>query len=153
MEAPDFCHEIEIEVPLANVHACLCDLERLAPLHPLIESIEGLPASDSMPRARRYRVIDRIPFGPFRLRTVYTAALDPVTDREVRGHAWQSPGITLHSIYTLEATEQGTRLIERVMIEAPWILRRFVVAQARHAHEETLAKLKALLEEGEPLST
>ena len=53
----------------------------------------------------------------------------------------------------LEATEQGTRLIERVKIEAPWILRRFVVVQARHAHEETLAKLKALLEEGDPLST
>jgi hypothetical protein len=86
------------------------------------------------------------------LRAVYTAALDPVTDREVHGHAWQSPGITLHSIYALEATERGTRLIERVSIQAPWILRRFVVAQARGAHEETLEKLKALLEEGDPRS-
>jgi hypothetical protein len=152
MATPDFSHEIEIDVLPANVHACLCDLERLAPLHPLIESIEELPTSDSMPRARRYRVVDRIPFGPFRLRAVYTAALDPVTEREVHGHAWQSPGITLHSIYSLEATERGTHLIEHVRIEAPWILRRFVVAQARGAHEETLEKLKTLLEEGDSLS-
>lgn len=31
-------------------------------------------------------------------------------------------------------------------IQAPPILRRFVVAQARKAHEETLVKMKLLLE-------
>ncbi len=149
MPATDFVHEIEILVPCARLHAFLCDLHNYVPLHPLIESIEELSATDEMPRARRYRVVDRIPLGPFRLRSVYTAALEPVTEHEVHGHAWQSPGIRLHTIYALEEKQDaasGTRLVERVSIEAPRILRRFVVRQARQSHEQTLAKMKVLLE-------
>jgi len=146
MPHPDFTLEVEIHVPPSAVHAILCDLDALAPLHPLIESIRELSPLDSMPRARHYRVVDRIPVGPFRLPTAYTAALDPVTDREVHGHAWQSPSIILHSIYALEETSRGTRLVERVSIEAPRLLRRFVVGQARRAHAETLERMKALLE-------
>jgi hypothetical protein len=147
MPATDFVHEIEIRVPQARLHAFLCDLHNYLPLHPLIESIEEISPTDELPRARRYRVVDRVRVGPFRLRTVYTAALEPATANEVHGHAWQSPGIRLHTIYALESTGTGTRLVERVSIEAPLILRRFVVSQARQSHKETLAKLKALLEE------
>ncbi len=147
MPATDFVHEIEIRVPRAQLHAFLCDLHNYVPLHPLIESIEEVSPTDDMPGARRYRVVDRLPLGPFRLRTVYSAALESVTANEVHGHAWQSPGVRLHTTYSLEETESGTRLIERVSIEAPRILRRFVVSQARQSHKQTLAKMKALLEE------
>ncbi len=95
---------------------------------------------------RRYRVVDRISIGPFRLRTVYTAVLQPVSEREVHGHASQAPGVRLHTIYTLEEVTSGTCLVERVSIAAPRILRRFVIAQARKSHEEALAKMKVLLE-------
>ena len=142
----DFVHEIEICVPRARLHDFLCDLQNYLPLHPLIESIQELSPSEAMPHARRYRVVDRIPFGPFRFRSVYTAALESVTEHEVHGHAWQSPGIRLHTIYALEESSSGTRLVERVTIEAPRILRRFVLRQARQSHAETLAKMKALLE-------
>ena len=147
MPATDFVHEIEIRVPRARLHAFLCDLNNYVPLHPLIESIEEIPPTDEMPGASRYRVVDQIPLGPFRLRTVYTAALESVTANEVHGHAWQSPGVRLHTIYSLQATESGTRLIEGVSIEAPRILRRFVISQARRSHRQTLAEMKALLEE------
>ena len=123
MPASDFVHEIEIRVPQEQLHAFLCDLHNYVPLHPLIESIEEISPMDEMPAARRYRVVDRVPLGPFRLRTVYTAALDPVTAREVHGYAWQSPGIRMQTIYALEGTDSGTRLVERVSIEAPRILR------------------------------
>ncbi len=105
---------------------------------------------DALPGARRYRVVDRIRLGPFRLRSVYTAALESATENEVHGHAWQSPGIRLKTIYALETTESGTRLVERVSIEAPFLLRRFVVSQARQSHKETLSKMKAWLEESRP---
>ncbi len=141
-----FVHEIVIPVSRARLHAFLCDLHNYVPLHPLIESIEDLTPSDEMPRARRYRVVDRIPLGPFRLRTIYTAALEPVTEHEVHGHAWQSPRIRLHTVYALEEVASGTRLVERVSIACPRVLRRFVVSQARRSHEATLAKMKALLE-------
>lgn len=151
--------EIEIAVPRAVLHAHLCALENLAPLHPLIESIRALPPRADLPQARHYRVVDQIPVGPFTMRAVYTAALDPVADDEVHGHAWQSPGVYLHTIYRLEpgqgasavaGAEAGaagtTRLREQVVLRAPFGLRRFVTRQAREAHRTTLEKLKALLE-------
>ena len=46
----------------------------------------------------------------------------------------------------MEEVESGTRLVERVSVRAPRILRRFVVRQARESHAETLEKMKALLE-------
>ena len=70
----DFTNEIEFRVEAARIHAFLCDLTNYLPLHPLIESIEEISATDELPRARRYRVADRIPLGPFKLRIVYTAA-------------------------------------------------------------------------------
>ncbi|MFO0687280.1 MAG: hypothetical protein U0900_01080 [Myxococcota bacterium] len=164
---PDFELEIEIAVPRAVLHAFLCDLEAIAPLHPLIESIRALPPRPELPRARHYRVVDRIPVGPLTLTTVYTAALDPVADDEVHGHAWQSPGVYLHTVYHLEpgASAPGgagagrsagaagaddgpvtTRLREQVALRAPFGLRRFVTRQARDAHRTTLEKMKALLE-------
>lgn len=150
--APDFVLEVRIGARRATVHEALCDLHRLEPLHPFIESIEALPASPALPKARRYRVVDRIPLGPFRLKTVYTAALEPVADDEVHGHAWQSPGITLRTIYTLtpgegeDGGEADTRLAERCFVSAPWGFGGFVRRQARRAHAELLRGLKALLE-------
>ena len=99
-----------------------------------------------MPGARRYRVVDRIPMGPFRLRTVYAASLESVTNREIHGYARQSPGVRLHTVYALEEVASGTRLVERVSVQAPRMLRRFVIAQARKSHEETLARVKGRLE-------
>ena len=141
-----FEHEIEIAVPRTTLHAFLCDLDNYVPLHPLIESIRALPARPERPRARRYRVVDQIPVGPFRMRTVYTAELEPISDYEVRGEAWQSPGIHLLTVYQLEERGPATRLREQVTLRAPFGLRRFVHRQARDSHGVTLEKMKALLE-------
>ena len=72
---------------------------------------------------------------------------ESVSAEEVRGYAWQFPGVRLQTTLALEKTESGTRLVERVCVEAPRILRRFVVRRARRAHEETLARMKALFEQ------
>lgn len=144
----DFELECEIGVPIAVLQAFLCDLHRYVPLHPFIESIQDLPRSAELPNARRYRVVDRIPLGPFKLKTVYTAALDPVSADEIHGYAWQAPGIRLHTVYRLAETDTGTRLIERCSIVAQPLLRRFVVNQAHKAHAKTLEEMKALLEGG-----
>ena len=143
---PDFELTVEIAVAPAVLHDFLCVLENLAPLHPLIESIRALPPRADLPRARHYRIVDRIPVGPFTLKTVYTAALDPVSPTEVHGLAWQSPGIHLHTIYRIEPEPGGLLLREQVRVEAPWLLLRFVVAQASASHRTTLFEMKALLE-------
>ena len=125
----------------------LCDLRGYVPLHPFIESIQDLPEMEALPGAKVHRVIDRIPLGPFKLKTVYVAALEPRGDDEVRGHAWQQASVRLHTRYGLVDHEGGTRLVERCFVDAPRLLRPFVVSQARKAHDETLDGVKALLED------
>ena len=148
---PDFELEREIGVPPSALRGFLCDLHHYVPLHPFSESIQDLPPSEALPNARRYRVIDRIPVGPFKLKTAYVAALEPVGPGEVRGHAWQSPGIRLLTRYLLSPVPGGTRLIEQCrVLTAPRGLRGFVVRQARKAHDETLDGLKRLLESRPP---
>ena len=66
----------------------------------------------------------------------------------MHGHAWQSPGIRLHTIYALTPTDEGTRLDERVRIRAPFGMKSFVRSQAASSHRTTLQKMKALLEGG-----
>ena len=128
------------------MHAFLCDLHNLRELHPFIVAIEDLPPSPELPGAQRYRIEDRIPLGPIRLRTSYVAAMEPVAGGELRGHAWQKPGVHLLTTYTLHERNGATELREHCAIDAPWLLRGFVATQARRAHEETLAKLKAHFE-------
>ena len=148
--APSFELEVEVDVMRPALHAFLCDLHRYVPLHPFIESIQDLPSLEQLPDARLYRVVDRIPLGPFKMKTVYLAALEPISDSEVHGHAWQTPGIRLRTIYSLEERRRTTRLVERCYVEAsPW-MRGFVVRQAKKAHAETLQKMKELIEHGEP---
>lgn len=139
---------ITIAVPRARLHAFLADLAHFSALHPLIESIERLPADPARPRALRHRVVDRIPLGPFRLRTVYTAALEPITDDEIRGEAWQWPGVHLVTRYRLEDRGAATGLRETVTLAAPLGLRGFVRRQALAAHRTTLERMRALLESG-----
>jgi hypothetical protein len=147
MSAADFVLEIDMRVSPLRLHDFLCDLHNFVPLHPLIESIEEIsPKEDDAPKLHRYRVVDRIPFGPFRLRTVYTASLESVSALEVHGRARQRPGVRLHTVYTLSEVAAGTHLVERVSVEAPRLLRRFVITKAQAAHEETLARMKQLLE-------
>ena len=140
-----FILEEDFDVAPAVLATFLCDLNNLVALHPLIESIEELEPSDDLPRAKRYRVVDRIPIGPFKLKTVYTAALDPVGENEIHGYAWQFPSIELRTVYAFNETPSGSHLVERVNVIAPRFLRRFVVVQARRAHAETLSKMKELL--------
>jgi len=149
-QAPDIVLGVSIAVGRERLHAFLCDLDNYVALHPLIERIEEIEPSPELPRARRYRVLDRIPIGPFRLRTSYVAALDPVSDDEVHGHAWQSPGVRLHTVYRLSESVGATRLDERVFVRAPWWIHRFVVKQARAAHAATLERMKGLLEANPP---
>ena len=61
----------------------------------------------------------------------------------------QTSDIRLHTVYEPNPTSEGTQLVERGTIDAPRLLCRFVITQAKRAPEETLEKMKTLLEERE----
>ena len=141
--------QCSIRAPASLVHEYLCDLENYVGLHPLIESITEIKAVPELPNARRYRVVDRIAFGPLRFRIVYTAALEALNSTTVRGNAWQFPGVHLTTVYevsTTEAAPEMTCLRESTDVMAPWGLRRIVCSQAARAHAETLKRLQQTLD-------
>jgi hypothetical protein len=151
MSPPDFVLEVELHAPRDRVRSFLCDLHNYRDLHPLIVAVEDLAADAARPKARRYRITDRIPFGPFGVTIAYTAAIEAQGPGRVRAEAWQTPGIHLTTEYELaDLGYRGTRLVERVSVEAPWPLRRFTIRQARAAHRTTLDRVKELLESQNP---
>jgi hypothetical protein len=142
-----FEQSIEIRVAPEVVHAFLADLHRHRDLHPLIERVEDLPSHPARPTVRRYRVTDRIHFGPLALRIHYFAELDPFAPDLILGAAWQSPGIEVRTRYRITASPAGGTLVqEEVLLKAPLLLIGYAHRQAESAHRETLAKLKVLLE-------
>jgi carbon monoxide dehydrogenase subunit G len=143
-----FEQTIDVRVPPEAVHTFLTDLHRYRALHPLIERIEDLPSAPERPGARRYRVIDRLRFGPLRFRTAYIAEVEPTSPTEVHGTAWQNPGVEVHTRYRVSPSPEGTTLREEAVVKAPCLLLGYVRRQARAAHRETLEKLKTHLERG-----
>jgi hypothetical protein len=151
MSPPDFVLEVELRASRDRVRSFLGDLHNHRDLHPLIVAVEELAADPARPSARRYRITDRLPFGPFGMTIAYTAAIEALDAGRVRGEAWQAPGIHLTTEYELaDLDDGGTQLVERVSVEAPWPLRRFTIRQARAAHRTTLDRMKGLLESQSP---
>lgn len=150
MAVPDFFGEIEIKIPRESLHRFLCDLNNLVALDPLIASVEENEPVEDLPGARWYRVRGKIAFGPLSMPVTYIAALQPISDEVVCAYVWQSPKIRIRTAYHLRTTPRGTRLFENVDVEAPWLIRRFVVSQARRAHEATLLGIKRLIEGTDP---
>jgi hypothetical protein len=137
-----FEQAVDLRASPEVVHAFLLDLHHHRDLHPLIERIEDLPPAPERPAARRYRVIDRFRFGPVSFRTAYVTELEDVSTSEIRGRAWQSPGIEVATHYAIApAPGGGTRLREECVLSAPSLMVGFVRRQAEAAHRATFAKL------------
>ncbi|MBW2395364.1 MAG: SRPBCC family protein [Deltaproteobacteria bacterium] len=142
------CFTIRVDVGAEpeRVHGLLSDLHALRVLHPLIEEVQDLEPDPEHPEAHRYRVIDRIPMGPIRLRAAYTATLWAVSPKEVRGTAEQFPRIRLDTTYHISKTKSGTQLNETVHLTAPRPLCSWVRRHAEAAHRAMLDRLKTHLE-------
>ena len=142
MARDHFSLSIEIAASPEAVHDFLADLHRVSALHPLIVRIDELPADPARPRARRFRVVDRLKLGPLPLRIRYRAEIDATSPLEIRATARQFPAIELRTHYRLTPIAGGaTRLSEQVDVTAPRMLIGTVRRQAHAAHRETLEKL------------
>jgi hypothetical protein len=96
---------------------------------------------------QNYRVRDRIPLGPLRLRTGYTATLRVPGIGDIRTEARQFPGVRIDGTVSFEAADDGTRLTERLRITAPAPLVAFTVRQAVAAHIVMLAGIRRHFED------
>ena len=119
------------------------DLHNIRHVHPLVVEVRVI---DRQERAdgyvQTYQVRDRIPLGPVTMPITYTARLDVPRHGDVHTEARQFPGVRLVGVVSFDQVEGGTRVTERLRIEAPRPLAAMTVRQAVSAHVEMLAGIR-----------
>lgn len=119
------------------------DLNNIRLVHPLVVEVM---ATDRRERTdgyvQSYRVRDRIPLGPVTMPITYIARLDVPDSGDVRTEARQFPAVRLDGVVSFDEVEGGTRITERLRIEAPRPLVAMTVSQAVAAHVEMLAGIR-----------
>ena len=126
-----------------DVRAFYADLDNIRLVHPLVVSVRTVERNETADGYEQtYRVTDRIPLGPLHLRTSYVARLHVPTTGDVLTDARQFPRVRLSGVVSFEPTESGTRVTERIGIEAPRPLLSVTVGKAVEAHTEMLAGIR-----------
>jgi hypothetical protein len=133
----------DVPAPPDDVRAFYTDLHNITALHPLVVSVQLTERTETPDGcALTYRVNDRIPFGPFTLPTTYVARLTIPTQGPVHTEARQFPRVVLTGIVTFDPQGSGTRIAERITIEAPRPLSSVTAREAVRAHTEMLAGIR-----------
>lgn len=133
----------EVPAPPETVRAFYTDLTNLGTVHPLVVAVRSTRRTP-MPDGYRqcYRVTDRIPLGPFILRATYRVEMTVPVTGDVTAEARQFPRVRLHTVVTFAPSSIGTRVTERIRIEAPLPLAGITVGKAVAAHREMLAGIR-----------
>ena len=133
----------QVPAPPDDVRAFYTALENIKTVHPLVVSVSCTGRTQTTDGYRQtYRVTDRIPLGPFTLRTSYTACLTVPTVGDVIAEARQFPRVRLTTVVAFEPVGNGTRITERITIQAPRPLAAVTTREAVQAHVEMLAGIR-----------
>ncbi|HYB81402.1 MAG TPA: SRPBCC family protein [Mycobacterium sp.] len=133
----------EVPAPPEEVRDFYVDLDNIKLVHPLIVSVEALSRSETPDGyLQSYRVVDRIPLGPFTMKITYRARLHVPADGDVMTEADQSPGVHLRGTVSFEPIDTGTLVTERIRIAAPRPLAWMTTREAVKAHITMLAGIR-----------
>ncbi|SOX51526.1 SRPBCC family protein [Mycobacterium ahvazicum] len=136
----------DVPAPPDAVRDFYVDLDSVKLVHPLIVSVESLERSETPDGYRQtYRVVDRIPLGPFTKEITYQACLHVRHSGYVLTEADQSPGVRLRGMVSFEPIQEpivGTRLTERIRISAPRLLAPITRREGVKAHRKMLAGIR-----------
>lgn len=137
----------EVPAPPDEVRDFYVDLDNIKVVHPLIVSVVALSRTETPDGyLQSYRVIDRIPLGPFSIRITYRARLHVPAFGDVMTEADQSPGVHLRGTVSFEPAGSGTRVTERIRITAPRPLAAVTIREAVKAHIAILAGIRSHFE-------
>lgn len=133
----------DVPAPPDDVRAFYVDLDNIKLVHPLVVAVRSAARSQTADGyVQTYRVSDRIPLGPLRLRTSYVARLVVPAHGDVATEARQFPRVRLRGTVSFEPVHAGTRVVERMRIEAPVPLAPMTTRKAVEAHTEMLAGIR-----------
>ncbi len=133
----------DVPAPPDAVRDFYVDLDNIKLVHPLIVSVQATSRTETPDGyLQGYRVVDRIPLGPFTMRISYRARLHVRADGIVTTEADQSPGVRLRGTVSFAPSDGGTRITERIRIAAPRPLAALTTREAVKAHVEMLAGIR-----------
>jgi hypothetical protein len=133
----------EVPAPPGDVRDFYVNLDNIKLVHPLIVSVQATSRTETPGGyLQSYRVVDRIPLGPFTIKITYRARLHVRADGDVMTEADQSPGVHLRGTVSFEAIDGGTRVTERIRIAAPRPLAPVTTREAVKAHIAMLAGIR-----------
>lgn len=131
----------------SDVRAFYADLDNISLVHPLVVSVRSVHRSDTADGYEQtYRVTDRIPLGPLHLRATYVVHVAVPRTGDIATDARQFPRVRLRGTVSFVPTGSGTRLTERIGIEAPRALLGVTARTAVEAHAEMLAGIRRQFE-------
>ena len=137
----------EIPAPPDEVRDFYVDLDNIKQVHPLVVAVRTTDRHETADGyVQTYRVQDRIPLGPLRLRISYVARLDVPHVGDVQAESRQFPRVRLHTTVSFEPIAQGTRVTEHMRIEAPRGLAGTTTREAVKAHTAMLAGIRQIFE-------
>jgi hypothetical protein len=133
----------EVAAPPDRVRDFYVDLDNIRLVHPLVVSVRSTSRSQTADGyVQTWRVRDRIPLGPFVLRTSYVARIQVPVAGDVTAEARQFPWVRLRSVVAFERIDGGTRVVEHLRIDAPRPLAAVTEREAVKAHTAMLAGIR-----------
>jgi hypothetical protein len=133
----------DVPAPPEQVRDFYVNLDNIKLVHPLIVSVQTMSRTQTPDGYRQsYRVVDRIPLGPFTMQITYQARLHVRTEGDVLTEADQSPGVRLRGRVSFEPIDAGTRVTERIQFAAPRPLAAMTTREAVKAHIAMLAGIR-----------
>jgi hypothetical protein len=137
----------EIPAPPSQVRDFYIDLDNIRRVHPLVVAVRATDRCETPGGyIQSYRAQDRIPLGPLRLRINYLARLHVPHAGDVTAEARQFPRVRLHTTVSFEPIDAGTRITERMRIDAPRALAALTTREAVKAHTAMLAGMRRCFE-------
>jgi hypothetical protein len=137
----------EVPAEVDRVREFYVDLNNIKLVHPLVASVCSISRSETVGGyLQSYRVHDRIPLGPFIIRTSYVIRLHVPATGDLITEARQFPLVRLNSIVTFEKIDRGTRVTERIRTQAPRPLAAVTHREAVKAHITMLAGIRRQFE-------
>ncbi|HVQ50634.1 MAG TPA: SRPBCC family protein [Mycobacterium sp.] len=137
----------EIPAPPEEVRDFYVNLDNIKQVHPLVVAVHTTDRRETADGyVQTYRVQDRIPMGPLRLRISYVAILHVPHTGDVTAESRQFPRVRLHTTVTFEPIAAGTRVTEHMRIEAPRVLAGMTTREAVKAHITMLAGIRQIFE-------
>jgi carbon monoxide dehydrogenase subunit G len=137
------------EIPASpdKVRDFYVDLENIKQVHPLVVAVRATDRRQTVDGyVQSYRVQDRIPLGPLHLRISYVARLHVPNAGDVTAEALQFPRVRLNTTVSFEPIDAGTRVTERIRIDAPRVLAAMTTREAVKAHTAMLAGMRRCFE-------